>query len=178
MADVQVRPARAEDVEEIARIQRDTWQIAYGTLLPQAVLDQVTPEVTRAQWATAITAPPSPRHHVLVALEGTWTVGFAACAPSPDEDAGDRTGSIATLLVEPRWGRRGHGSRLLAAATDHLRADELTTVTSWLLEGDRASESFYASAGWEPSGLARILDADGQELREIQYHADLTPPPA
>ncbi|HVX43416.1 MAG TPA: GNAT family N-acetyltransferase [Mycobacteriales bacterium] len=176
MADAKVRPAQAEDVAEIARIQRDTWRTAYGSLLPAAVLDQLTPELAEAQWAAAISRPPSPRHHVLVAMEGAWTVGFAACEPSPDEDADGHTGSIATLLVEPRWGRRGHGSRLLAAATDHLRVDALRTVTCWVYEEDRASAAFYASAGWEPSGLARVLDADGHELREVQYHADLGGP--
>ena len=34
---------------------------------------------------------------------------------------------LSTLLVEPRWGRRGHGSRLVAASVDHWRGDGVTT---------------------------------------------------
>ena len=42
------------------------------------------------------------------------------------------TAQIAPLLVEPRWGRRGHGSRLLAAAVDHARADGFTRLITWV----------------------------------------------
>ena len=35
--------------------------------------------------------------------------------------------SVTDLLVEPRWGRRGHGSRLLAASVDLWRADGFST---------------------------------------------------
>lgn len=175
MADVSVRTARPDDVDEVARIQRDTWRTAYAGFLPDTVLAEVTPELGRKQWAAAISAPPSPRHHVLVALEQQWIVGFAALGPSADDDAEPRTGEISTLLVEPRWGRRGHGSRLLAAAVDHLRGDTLTTATTWLLDRDSASTAFFTSAGWEPDGTARALEAPGAELREIRLHAALVP---
>ncbi|HEX3814040.1 MAG TPA: GNAT family N-acetyltransferase [Mycobacteriales bacterium] len=167
-----VRPARPADVDEVARIQLDTWRIGYERFLPPAVLDQLTLELARSSWAAAIGAPPSPRHHVLVAQEHDWTVGFAALGPDDDDDD-DSIGTIATLLVEPRWGRRGHGSRLLAAATDHLRGDGFGTVTTWIYDRDQPSRNFFTSAGWAPDGLARTLDADGSELREIRLHTEL-----
>lgn len=166
-----VRPARPADVEEVARIQLDTWRIGYERFLPPTLLEQLTPELAQSSWAAAIGAPPSPKHHVLVAQEQDWTVGFTALGPD-DEDAS--VGTIATLLVEPRWGRRGHGSRLLAAAVDHLRGDEFTTATTWIYDRDQPSRDFFTSAGWAPDGLARTLDADGTELREIRLHTELT----
>lgn len=174
MAEVFVRAARPEDVAEIGRIQRDTWRTAYARLLPPAVLEQLSSAAADEQWGAAVAAPPSPRHHVLVATEQQWTVGFVAFGPSSDEDAEPSTGAVATLLVEPRWGRRGHGSRLLAAAVDHLSGDGMTAATAWVFDRDRASRAFYTSAGWESDGLGRTLDADGQELREVRMHTDLS----
>jgi L-amino acid N-acyltransferase YncA len=81
------------------------------------------------------------------------------------------------LLVEPRWGRRGHGSRLLAAAVDHARADGMTRAVMWIPEADSASRDFLISAGWSPDGLARGLDTGAGELREIRLRTSLTDEP-
>ncbi|MGI8696202.1 MAG: GNAT family N-acetyltransferase [Mycobacteriales bacterium] len=174
MAQPFVRPARRADVADIARIQRDTWETAYGRWLPPAVLERATLDVIGSHWTAAVTSP-SPDHHVLVATEGEWTVGFGALGPSPDDDGGDTTGQILTLLVEPRWGRRGHGSRLLAACTDLLREAGARTATTWLYDRDRDSQKFYAEAGWAADGAARGLDAGGREIRELRMHASLLP---
>jgi L-amino acid N-acyltransferase YncA len=171
VADVSVRPARPADAPEIARIQLATWQLAYAAILPAEVLTQLaSPEGVGqavATWDAAISSPPSRRHYVLVALEKETLVGFVAVAP--DEDA-DSTVLIGPLLVEPRWGRRGHASRLLAAATDHATGDAMTTAQTWIPEADAASTSFFTAAGWAPDGYARALDTGAGELREIRLH--------
>ncbi len=171
MADVGVRAAGADDVPEIARIQVLTWTTAYRQFLPAAVLAELTEERAAGAWAAAVGAPAP--YHVLVAYEQDWTVGFTAVGPSGEEDAGPGEAAVAALLVEPRWGRRGHGSRLLAAAVDHLRADGITRLVAWVPEGDRASAAFYTSAGWELDGVARTLEADGGAVREARWHTAL-----
>jgi GNAT superfamily N-acetyltransferase len=177
VADVSVRPARAGDVPEIARIQVQTWRAAYARLLPAEVLAGATEERARADWSAAVTAPPSPAHRVLVAQEQAWVVGFAAFGPAEpaggDDPAAAGAGQIHTLLVEPRWGRRGHGSRLLAAVVDHLRADGVDRALTWVVDGDAASARFYRSAGWAPDGYARTLADDGRTLHESRLHVSL-----
>jgi GNAT superfamily N-acetyltransferase len=115
---------------------------------------------------------------VLVALEQDSRVGFVAVAPADDLETEDpepvTTVAIGPLLVEPRWGRRGHASRLLAAAVDHARADGMTRAIAWIPEADTASREFFVSAGWAPDGLARGLDTGAGELREVRLHVSLT----
>jgi GNAT superfamily N-acetyltransferase len=177
MADVSVRPARADDVTEIARIQIDTWRTGYAKILPAAVLEALSTEAAQTAWNTAVAFTPSARHHVLIALEKDSRVGFAACAPAddlqPDDPDPDHTVAVGPLLVEPRWGRRGHASRLLAAVVDHARADGMTRAVIWIPEADTASLEFLVSAGWQPDGLARALDTGAGELREIRLHVAL-----
>jgi GNAT superfamily N-acetyltransferase len=177
VADVSVRPARPEDAGELARIQVSTWRTAYGSVLPAAVLESLTEEDAAAAWRAAISSPPTARHHVLVAQEQDWRVGFVALAPADDLEEDDpdpaTTLAIAPILVEPRWGRRGHGSRLLAAAVDHARADGMTRAIAWVLDGDTATREFLISAGWAPDGLARGLDTGAGEIREIRLHTVL-----
>jgi GNAT superfamily N-acetyltransferase len=182
MADVGVRPARAADVAGIARVQLETWRTAYAEMLPEQVLRELTEATVAEHWAAAVQQPPSDRHRVLVAVEGLQIVGFAAFGPADADELGPSggtasdaaaTGLVATLLVEPRWGRRGHGSRLLAATVDLLRADGSTAAVTWLLDRDRASSTFFTSAGWEADGASRALDAGGQFLTEVRLHTAL-----
>jgi GNAT superfamily N-acetyltransferase len=174
MADVSVRPASLEDAREVARLQLATWRTAYGSIVPAHALDELGEEQAVAQWRAAVESPPTPRHHVLVALEQQWLVGFAAFGPAPDDDLdAATTGGIAALLVEPRWGRRGHGSRLLAATVDHLRDDGFALATVWLLARDTASMTFYRSAGWERDGAVRVLDMAGTYVDEVRLHTAL-----
>jgi GNAT superfamily N-acetyltransferase len=177
MADVSVRPARADDVAEIARIQVETWRFGYASIVPAAVLAAVTRDTAVAAWADAVASAPSPRHHVLVALEQDAIVGFAALAPAhdlqPDDPDPDSTLALGPLLVEPRWGRRGHASRLMSAAVDHGRTDGMTRAIMWIPEGDTVTREFLIGAGWAPDGLARGLDTGAGELREIRLHVTI-----
>ena len=170
VADVSVRPARVEDAERIARVQLATWQQAYASFLPADAL-QVPEEQAAALWLHAIEAPPSPQHRVLVAMDGAELVGFAAGGPADDEDAQELT----ALLVEPRWGRRGHGSRLLAATVDHWREDGAGRAVHWAWERDEATRAFLGSAGWELDGTARGLDTGPRVERQVRLHADVSP---
>jgi GNAT superfamily N-acetyltransferase len=172
VADVSVRPARVGDAADIARVQLATWHAAYAEVLPAAALDLSAVDV-EAAWAQAVSSPPSPYHRVLVALDGAEVVGFAACEPATDEDVDGRAGELSALLVEPRWGRRGHGSRLVAAAVDLWREDAVETAVTWVFETDAVVAGFLESAGWGPETAGRSLDADGTEVHQRRWHTSL-----
>jgi GNAT superfamily N-acetyltransferase len=187
MADTHVRPAALAEAGEIARIQLSTWVTAYATVIPAQVLERFGVEDMAARWAAAIGSPPTAAHHVLVSFEQEWTAGFAVVVPSEPDDLatpGDgpplhdpaTTVTLGPLLVEPRWGRRGHGSRLLAAAIDLARADGARTAVAWVLHADGATRRFLESAGWAGDGTARELDMGGTSVREVRLHTDLTEP--
>ena len=173
MADVSVRPARAGDAAEIGRIQVATWRWGYRAVLPADVLAGLTEDAAAQAWQAAITEPPSAQHYVLVALEGEHTVGFTAFGPYDErepDDPDERAVAVAALLVEPRWQRRGHGSRLLAALTDLVGADAPTRIVAWIPEADTAMREFLIGAGWAPDGLGRALDTGAGALREVRLH--------
>ncbi|MGX6602630.1 N-acetyltransferase family protein [Micromonosporaceae bacterium Da 78-11] len=179
-----VRPARPEDAAEIARIQLSTWRTAYRRMFPAHVLANLEESYLARGWSEAIEAPPSPRHRVLIAVEqGTNSaevVGFAAGGPAdeqalvPEEPALPADfAAITDLLVEPRWGRRGHGSRLLAATTDLWREDGFTRGVAWAYEQDKAMQKFLASTGWELDGAGRALDVDDMLVPQLRMHVAL-----
>lgn len=180
-----VRPATPAEAAEIVDIQLSTWRVAYRRLIPARVLDQLDQGWLARRWRAAIEAPPSPRHRVLVAVEQggqAQVVGFLAAGPADDQAAAPEerpppdpatTVAVTDLLVSPRWGRRGHGSRLLAAGVDHWRDDGFVTALAWAFEADPATRRFLSSAGWEPDGARRALDIDDLLVPQLRLHTQL-----
>jgi GNAT superfamily N-acetyltransferase len=175
-ADVSVREATTADVSAIAEVQVTTWRQAYGNILPRDVLDGLDPAAIEARWADSIALPGA--GHALVALEAGRAVGVAAAsrATDPDQDPAT-TAEVGPLLVLPEAQGRGHGSRLLAAAVDLLRADGVERAVCWVFQGDSGAQTFYETAGWALDGVSRDLDAAGTLVREVRLHTDLTPEP-
>jgi GNAT superfamily N-acetyltransferase len=183
-----VRPARPEDASEIARIQLTTWRSAYRRMFPAHVLAQLDEAMLAEGWTQAITAPPTPRHRVLIAVEqaenAKTVVGFAAGGPADEQALAPEepplpasVAAVTDLLIEPRWGRRGHGSRLLAAAVDLWREDEFESAVAWIYGADTVMRKFFESTGWEPDGAGRALDVDDMLVPQLRLHVDLTPDP-
>jgi len=174
MADVSVRPARATDAPALAEVQLSTWRAAYGDLLPQAALDALDPASVEAAWRDAVTAPPDARARVLVALEAGRVVGLTTTAPASDDDVdADRWGELGQLVVAADRRRAGHGSRLLAAAAEHLRDDGFRYAVTWVLEADDVATRFLVAAGWDADGASRVLDVAGSPVREIRLQTQV-----
>jgi GNAT superfamily N-acetyltransferase len=168
------------DADEIGRIQAVTWHQAYERQLPASALEAMTADAAADSWRAGVAAPPDSGHKVMVALEVSATettrVGFVAIAPAgaDEEDIEAPTAEIVMLLVEPRWGRRGHGARLLTSAVETARAGGAERMICWVLAGDKATESFLRSAGWERDGWRRSFDAGEREIAQHRLHTDIS----
>jgi GNAT superfamily N-acetyltransferase len=177
-AEVSVRPARVDDAEAIARVQLVTWRTAYRAFLPAAVLDDWDEPAAMDAWRAAVVAPPTPAHGVLVALDGAEVTGFAAFGPAELADGAEplptgSTNEVTALLVEPRWGRRGHGSRLLAAVADLAAAAGVVRLQMWLPEQDDVTSRFLAGTGWAADGWVRTFDTGSSTIRQVRWHTML-----
>ncbi len=179
VAETSVRLALPAEANEIGEIQVAAWRNSYAGLLPADVLADLNPAQFAAQWRAALIAPGEARNRVMVALAGRTLVGFAAITPSDDPDADPRRDAlIAELAVKPEATRAGHGSRLLNAVVDTVRADGFGRVTVWVNATDDVLRAFYTEAGWAPDGAHRELDLYGDEsvrIKQIRLHTDPTP---
>jgi GNAT superfamily N-acetyltransferase len=114
--------------------------------------------------------------------EQAYLVGFAATGEA-DEAAlaaeenpatlAPDVASVTDLLVEPRWARRGHGSRLLAACVDLWRDDGFTTALAWAFDADTVMRAFLTSAGWAPDGATRALEIDEMLVPQLRLHTTI-----
>lgn len=177
-ADVSVRVGWADDAPSIAEIQVRAWRAAYAGTLPLEVLDAIDPAGFATAWHASLNKPKDARNRVMVALERNAIRGFAITGPSADPDADPiADGEISEFTVDPDQTRHGHGSRLVQACADTLRADKFTRAVFWLNSTDDALRGFLTEAGWAPDGAHRELDLHGEgsvTVKQVRLHTDLS----
>ena len=176
-ADVSVRVGWADDAVDIASVQVAAWRREYAGILPEELLDSFDVDRFAAIWHQSLIRPGDARNRVLVALERNAVRGFALTGPSPDPDSDPvADGEVTELVVHPDHGRAGHGSRLLHACVDTLRADRFTRALTWLATTDDLRREFLVGAGWAPDGAHRELDLHGDgsvRVKQVRLHTDL-----
>jgi len=176
-ADVSVRIGWADDAPSIAEVQVRAWRRQYDGVLPAALLEQLDPMQLAGAWHASLNRPQDARNRVLVALERSAVRGFAVTGPSADPDSDPvADGEVAELTVDPDQTRLGHGSRLMQACADTLRADGFSRATMWLTVDDDARRAFLTGAGWAPDGAHRELDLHGDgsvRVKQVRLHTDL-----
>lgn len=169
MTSSSVRPASVDDASTVARLQLAVWRQSFATVLPAAALN-TDPTDHTASWASRIESGGP----VLLAVEGAEPVGFAAVAGEPDwHDLLDPVGEIEVLYVVPRWGRRGHGGRLLVAAATSLRRHGARTGRWWVPQVDTATARFLTAAGWAEDGVRRELETGAAPIVELRWSGTL-----
>ena len=172
-----VRLAWPAEAAAVADVQRRVWAAELAPALAAEVLAGVTADEMVAAWEQAISRPPQARFRVLVAVEESRVVGYATTVPAQDPDADPAAdGEVQEFAVDPPARHRGHGSRLLNACADTLRADGFSSARWWVASTDDALRRFLTSAGWAADGSSREIGSDDVDvrLRQVRLHTDLS----
>lgn len=177
-ADVSCRVAWSDDAPAIAAVQVRAWRESYAGLLPAEVLADLDPAEIAEGWRASLTKPADARNRVLIGLERNMVTGFAITGPAHDPDCDPVVdGEITDLTVDPHKRSAGHGSRLMQAAVDTLKADRFARAVTWVAAADDNTRAFLTTAGWAPDGAHRTLDLTGDgsvTLKQVRLHTDLS----
>ncbi len=177
LADASVRTARPSDAPAMGMVQAVVFRETYADRLPEAVIAQFQPDAFARAWRRSLEQPPSTKHRALVACAGDQVVGFAALGPITDTDKAVSAGAgeLSVVVVHPDARRVGHGSRLLNATADTMRAVNLNGLAVWIPATDEPTRAFFVDAGLTPDGAwrERVVGPDGETLREVRLTAGL-----
>jgi GNAT superfamily N-acetyltransferase len=107
--------------------------------------------------------PPDGVHFVIT--DGDALVSHALAHVRTVEHAGERyvTGALSSVFTYPAYRKLGHGARVVAAATEHIRASGADLA---MLFTGAPRRDFYARLGWEPIDGAQILSGDPPQREE------------
>ena len=169
------RLALPAEAEVIAAVQRRSWQQLFAPDVAEHVLASVGLDSMAASWESAIRRPPLAQFRVLGATAQGRVVGFAAVGPADDPDAVATDGLVAEFVVDPQAQRQGHGSRLLNAVADTLRADGFTRAMWWVRSTDDVTRRFVESAGWAADGSHQTVGTEDEAARVkmLRLHTSL-----
>jgi GNAT superfamily N-acetyltransferase len=173
-----VRTAWPAEAGPIAELQRRVWSSELPADVAAALLGELSTAGMAEAWERAISRPPQARYRVLVAVAEARVVGFATTLPGQDPDADPATDAeIGEFAVDPPARHRGHGSRLLNACADTLRADGFRRARWWVADDDEVLRGFLAVAGWVPDGSTREIGSEDERVRlsQVRLHTDLSP---
>ena len=176
-ADVSVRVAWADDAPAIAELQLRTWRRCTPAW-SRPTHCRTDPSRARQPPGGRRSTTPDARNRVLVALERNRVVGFAITSPASDPDCDPvADGELAEFTVDPAERGKGHGSRLLQAAVDTMRADRFTRAVPVGGRERRRPARFLTGAGWAPDSAHRELDLDGDGttlVKQVRLHTALS----
>ena len=160
---IDIRKAEPRDAGAIADVHAESWQGAYGGIIPFRALRAMIGRRGQAWWASAIRRAAS----VLVIEIGGDVVGYATLGRNRAREL-PQEGEIYELYIKPEYQGIGLGSRLFCAARDKLAAHGLSGLVVWALEDNVNATHFYAGAGGRD--VAEGVEVfDARALRKVAY---------
>jgi GNAT superfamily N-acetyltransferase len=154
-----IRPARVQDVRQMARVHVRCWQETYRGLMPDAVLDDPGfPAARERMWTEVLTSGRYRQNRVAVAERDDELAGIAMSGPPEDAAAGWRR-QLYVLYVYAAGHGTGAGRALLEAVIDPAEPAAL-----WVADPNPRAQAFYRKHGFAADGTAR----SGDGVREIR----------
>ncbi len=167
--EVSFRRATLDDADAMGRIGALSWQTAYRGIVPDDVLDNITPDARAQRFRQGYQAYPQAKYWLVLA-DGV-EAGMIIAHPCRDDDARD-CGEIGAIYFLPENWRQGLGSAAMAHALQALREMGFGQVVLWVLEQNSRARRFYEKQGFTPDGAAKTLHI-GRDLVEVRYRRSL-----
>ena len=156
MGVMDIRPARIQDVPQIAAVHVRSWQAAYRGLLPQAYLDGLDPGQRIGRWERSVSATDRSYGETLVADAAGRLSGFVSYGPARDDDTDSQpAGEIYAIYLVPAAWDEGIGKQLMMTALDRLGKAGFDQVILWVLDSNVRARRFYEAGGWRADGAAK-----------------------
>jgi ribosomal protein S18 acetylase RimI-like enzyme len=157
-----VRPARIEDVAQMARVIVRCWQETYRGLMPDAVLDDPGfPAARERFWTAALTDERYRANRVAVAERDGELVGIAMSGP-PLDAAATWARQLYVLYVHAADHGTGAGPALLEAVVDPEESAAL-----WVADPNPRAQAFYRKHGFVADGTTQI-EGGVREIRMLR----------
>ncbi len=148
--EITIRPARVDDVADIARLHRAIWCDTYRDLAPADVYRALDEDFRRVRWADLL-ANPRKDQHVLLAVQDERLVGIGAIA-APSEPAFGHRCEIKSLYIDASVKRQGIGRRLMHELALEVASMGYSAVGLGVVVGNEPAIAFYRALGGRPVG--------------------------
>jgi ribosomal protein S18 acetylase RimI-like enzyme len=144
-----ILPAGPADAEQVARVQRLSWQAAYARQLSPMALARAEAAWGAGHWREVLERV-NGRSFTLVLANARGVAGFGMAGRRrgrPDAAVAAYDSEIYMLYLLPRFQGQGHGRRLMTALASTLKARGSKSTLVWALASNRPAIDFYQHLG-------------------------------
>ena len=161
------RKATLADIDGLVDVHIASWKVAYKGLMPDEVLENISPVKRRENWDRNLRDSKS---QTVIYEQDARVVGFASFGPSRDDDADNSLiAELMGLYVHPDAWRRGIG-RTLWVQVEIALVTKFKEVTVWLLRDNEPAKEFYQAMGFTyEEGRDKLLPWYDCALYEARY---------
>ncbi|MGE5191574.1 MAG: N-acetyltransferase family protein [Deltaproteobacteria bacterium] len=163
---MQIREARVDDAEAIARVHVDCWRTTYAQILPAEYLAQLSTAERADHWRRFLSDSRSAEVVYVAADPADGVVGFASGGPERSGELGF-SGELWCIYLLERAQRAGVGRRLVSAVAGRLAELGHASMMVWVL-ADNPSRRFYEALGGT-FVTERVIVLGGKSLVEVAY---------
>ena len=157
-----IRPARAEDVAQMARVNVRCWQETYRGLMSDALLDDPGFVAARERfWTAALTDERYRENRAAVAERDGELIGVAMSGPPLDVGA-SWARQLYVLYVLATDHGTGAGAALLDAVVDPEES-----VALWVADPNPRAQAFYRKHGFVVDGAVQV-EGGVREIRMVR----------
>jgi GNAT superfamily N-acetyltransferase len=159
-----IREVKPEDAPALAKIQVDSYQIAYKNLLPQSILDTFSYEEQTQDWVEWLAD--NHDEYMVVVVIGNNPVGYAR-GRRLDNNTSDY--EIAAVHVLKAYQGKGIGKALIHAVAQHCAEQDCKSIMAWTLHNNpvrNLCEKLGATYGEQKTSA---WDEQTQ-VTEVSYH--------
>ncbi|SFG16915.1 GNAT family N-acetyltransferase [Sporolactobacillus nakayamae] len=152
--------------DDLGYVHATSWKQAYQAIVPQMVLDQLTPEARTAFFKKAI---PISKHEFYIAYLNDQPVGMMSIGKSRDKDLDDHAAEVSSIYcISDVWGK-DCGRQLMDFAMRQLKRQSFETVSLWVFEQNARARRFYEKYGFVFDGKKEKSEIGGKLLTEMRY---------
>jgi L-amino acid N-acyltransferase YncA len=160
-----IRPAKLQDVPQMARVHVQCWQETYRGLMADAVLDDPGFPAARERMWTAVLSDERYRHFRAAVAERDGGLIGIVMSGQPEEDLAAWAWQLYVLYVCAADHGTGAGLALLEAVIDPEESAAL-----WVADPNPRAQAFYRKHRFLPDGTVRVEDGvrEIRMVREVQ----------
>ncbi len=148
-----IREAVLTDCADIARMQVESFRIAYADLMPPETLAAFTYDEQEQDWRTWMENNPD---LLLVVDQGSGPLAGYALTRKLEPNTAPYDCELLALHIQ-RWAvRRGYGRALLAESARRMHAQGCRSLGLWMVEGNEAG-AFYTRLGGRQQGEQELV---------------------
>ena len=165
-----IRPAKPEDADALAKLHIDSWKAAYKGLVPQSYLNALDYEKRAQRFRDSLEKE---QLETYVAENAENILGFVILGACRDEDVDKKTtGEIWGIYLSPECWRKGIGSKLCFYAEGILKSYMYKTMVLWVFAKNFQARRFYEAMGYQLDGASKMLQP-GKALEAIRYRKEI-----